>query len=65
MGIQETNQLPKVTWFGSATLQSAGAVAGPYTNVLSITNVLTNGYTPSAVKPEQFFRLQYPPYPSF
>jgi hypothetical protein len=65
VGIQQTNQVPKVTWTGSATLQSAITVGGPYTNVLSVTNVLTNSYVPPAIKPEQFFRLQYPPYPSF
>jgi hypothetical protein len=65
IGIQQTNQVPKVNWFGTATLQSAGAVGGPYTNILSVTNVLTNSYSPPVAKPTQFFRLQYPPYPSF
>ena len=36
--IQQTNQVPKVNWFGSATLQSAPAVGGLYTNVMSVTN---------------------------
>jgi hypothetical protein len=65
IGIQQTNQVPKVSWFGTATLQSATTVGGPYTNVMSATNTLTNGYTPPAINPFQFFRLQYPPYPSF
>ena len=65
IGIQQTNQVPKVSWFGSATLQSAPAVGGLYTNVLSVTNALTNSYAPPTIKPAQFFRLQYPPYPSF
>ena len=63
--IQQTNQVPKVSWFGSAMLQAATTIGGPYTNVLSVTNVLTNSYVPPAIKPWQFFRLQYPPYPSF
>ena len=65
IGIQQTNQVPKVTWTGTATLQSAPVVVGPYTNILSVTNVVTNSYAPPAIKPWQFFRLQYPPYPSF
>ena len=65
IGIQQTNQVPKVSWFGSATLQSAPAVGGPYTNIMSVTNTLTNSYTPPGINPSQFFRLQYPPYPSF
>jgi hypothetical protein len=65
IGIQQTNQVPKVNWFGSATLQAAPAVGGLYTNVLSVTNTLTNSYSPPGVNPAQFFRLQYPPYPSF
>ncbi len=65
IGIQQTNPVPKVNWFGSATLQAAGKVSGPYTNVMSVTNTLTNTYAPAAISPWQFFRLQYPPYPSF
>jgi len=65
IGIQQTNQVPKVSWFGTATLQAAPAVGGPYINVMSVTNTLTNGYTPPGTNPLQFFRLQYPPYPSF
>ena len=65
IGIQPTNQPATVTWFGTATLQSATAVNGPYTNITSVMNTLTNSYTPPTVNPSQFFRLQYPPYPSF
>jgi len=65
IGIQPTNAPATVSWFGTATLQSATAVNGPYTNITSVMNTLTNSYTPPAVKPSQFFRLQYPPYPSF
>ena len=65
IGIQQTNQVPEVTWFGTATLQSATAVNGPYTNIISVMNTLTNSYTPPAMNPSQFFRLQYPSYPSF
>jgi hypothetical protein len=65
IGIQQTNQVAEVSWFGTATLQSAPVVAGPYTNIMSVMNTLTNSYTPPAVNPSQFFRLQYPPYPFF
>ena len=65
IGIQQTNQAPRVTWFGSATLQSTTAVGGPYTNIMSVTNTLTNAYAPTGFNPSQFFRLQYPPYPPF
>ena len=65
IGIQETNNAPTVKWFGTATLQSAAAVGGPYTNIMSVTNILTNSYAPPETAPKQFFRLQYPPYPSF
>ena len=63
IGIQQTNPAPNVSWFGQATLQSAGAVNGLFTNILSVTNTVTNIYSPPVVKPSQFFRLQYPPYP--
>lgn len=65
IGIQQTNQVPEVSWFGTATLQSAPVVGGPYTNIMSVMNTLTNSYTPPVVNPSQFFRLQYPPYPFF
>jgi hypothetical protein len=65
IGIQQTNQAPKVSWFGTAALQSATTAGGPYSNILSVTNVLTNSYVPPSIKPWQFFRLQYPPYPFF
>ena len=63
IGIQPTNQVLTVSWFGTATLQAAIAASGPYTNILSVTNTMTNSYTPPVIKPSQFFRLQYPPYP--
>ncbi len=65
IGIQQTNLVPKVSWFGTAALQAAIAANGPYTNILSVTNFMTNTYTPPVIKPSQFFRLQYPPYPFF
>ena len=65
IGIQQTNQVPNVSWFGTASLQAAIAANGPYTKILSVTNVITNSYTPPVIQPSQFFRLQYPPYPFF
>ena len=49
IGIQQTNQGLKVSWFGPRS--SRAAVGGPYTNVMSVTNVLTNGYTPPGINP--------------
>jgi len=64
ISIQQTNQVvPKVIWFGTATLQAAVTPSGPYTNILSVMNVMANSYTPPVIKPSQFFRLLYPPYP--
>lgn len=63
--VSQTNSVPGVIWFGTATLQSAPSVEGPYVDLLSITNVLTNSYSPSAVKPSEFFRLQFPTYPAY
>jgi len=63
--IQQTNTVPSVSWFGSATLQSASPAGGHFTDLLSITNVLTNTYSPPGYQPYQFYRLKYPPYPSF
>jgi len=65
IGIQQTNAVPTVNWFGTATLQSAPTVGGLFTNVMSVSNTFTNSYTPPVIKPLQFFRLQYPPYPLF
>jgi len=62
--IQKTNTTGTVSWFGTAALQSATTVGGPYTPILSLTNTMTNSYT-SPVFPWQFFRLQYPPYPPY
>ena len=63
VSIQPTNNAATVSWFGTATLQSAISVVGQYNNILSVTNTLTNSYTPSGANPAQFFRLQYPRYP--
>lgn len=54
---------PHVGWFGTATLQSTPTITGGWSNVLSITNVSKNTYTPPSPQHSQFFRLNYPPLP--
>ena len=63
IGVQQTNQVPTVSWFGTAALQAAPAAPGPYADTLSVANTLTNSYTPPSITASRFFRLRYPPYP--
>ncbi|HEV7923787.1 MAG TPA: hypothetical protein VGR14_00420 [Verrucomicrobiae bacterium] len=65
LGITTTNTSVNVNWRGTSTLQAASAVTGPYSNAVTVTNILTNSYTPSPSNNAQFFRLQYPGYPSY
>jgi hypothetical protein len=65
LGIATTNASVSVNWRGSGTLQAAPAVAGPYTNAVTIVNTLTNHYTPTGTNKALFFRMQYPGYPSY
>jgi hypothetical protein len=52
-----------VTYHGTATLETAPAVAGPYTTLLSTSNnTMNTGSTPvPAPGSAKYFRLQYPP----
>ena len=52
-----------VGWFGTATLQSAAAATGTWTNVVSLTNAIKNSYVPAASGGSHFYRLKYPPIP--
>jgi len=52
-----------IEWFGTAILQSALALTGPWTNTVNYENNLTNHFAPSPSQPLQFFRLQFPPLP--
>jgi hypothetical protein len=63
LGINRTNNQPRLNWFGSATLVGAPAVSGTYSDVLSVTNIATNSYAPPTLQPSQFFRLKFPPLP--
>jgi hypothetical protein len=63
--IAGTNANVNVKWFGTAALQSAPTMAGLYSNVVTVTNTLTNSYTPPATNNAEFFRLQYPGYPPY
>lgn len=61
---QVTNQTVNVNWFGTGTLQSSANVAGPYTNVLSTQDIVTNSYATGS-NSAQFFKLQFPAYPAY
>jgi hypothetical protein len=65
LGITGTNSNVNVNWFGTAALQSAQTVTGLYSNVVTVTNTLTNYYTMPATNNAEFFRLQYPGYPPY
>ena len=54
-----------VNWFGTAALQSAQTVDGLYSSLVTVTNTVTNTYTPATTKNAEFFRLQYPGYPPY
>lgn len=60
-----TNSGVAVNWFGTATLQSATNVLGPFVNATNIVNTTLNTYSPPAVNKGNFFRLVYPPYPTY
>jgi hypothetical protein len=64
LGITSSTTNVNVNWRGTATLQAASNVLGPFTNAATVLNNLTNNYTPTATG-AQFFRLQFPGYPSY
>ncbi|HEY3854140.1 MAG TPA: hypothetical protein VGO67_07090 [Verrucomicrobiae bacterium] len=59
-----TNAGIAVNWSGTATLQSAANLSGPYKTATSVTNTLNNSFSPAGGGIE-FFRLAYPPYPTY
>jgi len=65
IGISGTNTSVNVNWFGTATLQSAPTLTGPFSNAVTVMNNVTNSYTQPTTKKTQFYRLQYPGYPSY
>jgi hypothetical protein len=65
LGITGSNTTVNLNWRGTATLQAASAVTGPFSNAVTVMNTLTNSYTPPSTNSAQFFRLQYPGYPSY
>jgi hypothetical protein len=52
-----------VTFFGQATLQSALAVTGAWSDVISYTNNQTNSFAPPTPISSKFFRLKFRPLP--
>lgn len=63
--IQPTNTTAAVSWFGTAALQGSTTLGAPFSDILSVTNTLTNSYTAPGLTSAQFFRLRYPPYPAY
>lgn len=64
LGMTSTNAQLNLNWLGQASLQGAPAVTGTYTNVVSVTNIASNIYTPPMTNGSGFFRLQFPGYPA-
>jgi len=65
LSITNANTNVSVNWFGTATLESAPALKGSYGKVVTVVNTLTNSYALPPTNKAQFFRLQYPGYPSY
>ena len=63
--VTNTSTNLSLNWFGTATVQSAPTLTGPFSNVFSVTNTLTNSYTPAPTNNAQLFRLLYPAYPQY
>jgi hypothetical protein len=64
LGISANTNI-NVSWFGTASLQTSGTVLGSAATILNVTNTMTNSYTPPGTNMAQFFRLQFPAYPSY
>jgi hypothetical protein len=63
-----SNAQINITWRGTAAVQGSPTVTGVWSNVMTITNTLTNNnYKPSTAtmtNKAEFFRLQWPAYPT-
>jgi hypothetical protein len=64
VGIAQTNGGVALNWRGTATLQGAPVVTGIYTNTVTVTNTVINNYQLPSTNKAQFFRLQFPSYPT-
>jgi hypothetical protein len=64
VGITQTNAGVMLNWRGTASLQASAVVSGSYNNIVTVTNTLTNSYTVPATNNAQFFKLQFPSYPT-
>lgn len=64
LGMSSINAQIKLNWLGQAALQGAPVVTGAYTNVVTVTNIANNIYTPTMTNTAEFFRLQFPSYPT-
>jgi hypothetical protein len=60
-----TNAPLALNWRGTASVQSAPALTGPYGSVYSVTNTANNVYPAPLTNNAGFFRLQWPAYPSY
>ncbi len=66
LGISRATTNVEVTWFGQATLQSAPAITATamWSDLLNLTNALTNTYATLPTNSSGFFRLRFPPLPA-
>lgn len=64
IGITQTNGGVTLNWRGTATMQASAVVTGVYPNVVTVTNTVTNTYTLPSTNNAEFFRLQFPSYPT-
>jgi len=58
------NAAININWRGQAAVVGAPTVNGPYTPLVSVTNILTNSYSPPITNGAEFFRLALPAYPA-
>jgi hypothetical protein len=64
LGLSRANAQLNLNWLGQAALQGAPVVTGAYGNVVTVTNTANNIYTSTMTNNTQFFRLQFPGYPT-
>lgn len=64
IGITQTNGGVALNWRGTATLQGSPVLTGAYPNIVTVTNTVTNNYPMPSTNNAEFFRLQFPNYPT-
>ncbi len=64
LGMTNSNTQIGLNWRGTATVLAAPTVRGVWSNAFTITNTLTNTYVSATANQAEFFRLQWPSYPT-